>query len=141
MSEPERCLACGARRDDPDHDCGGCATCGALNRGYGADGDQCADCLEDDDPIPAGRAALLDSIAKATAVPPGTMASMDGTTSDVARFIPHGATCEADDGRGSDFGRCGSAGYGYAVHEGRERVVCQFHFDNYAGPRIRGTHS
>jgi hypothetical protein len=84
--------------------------------------------------MPAERQAMLDGIAKATAVPPGTMASIDVAP----RFMPHGSTCEANDGRGSDFGLCHAAGYGFAVHEGRDRVVCRFHFDRYQGRRIRG---
>jgi hypothetical protein len=47
------------------------------------------------------------------------------------RFIPHGQRCEADDGRGSDFGRCHEPAYGVVVHEGRERYVCHFHQQHY----------
>jgi hypothetical protein len=46
-------------------------------------------------------------------------------------FIPHGMRCEADDGRGGDFGRCEMQATGVVTHEGRERYVCTFHLEHY----------
>ena len=46
-------------------------------------------------------------------------------------FIPHGTRCEADDGRGSDFGRCSELARGIVTHEGRDRYVCGFHLKHY----------
>lgn len=48
-----------------------------------------------------------------------------------AEFIPHGQRCEADDGRGSDFGRCHEWASATVVHEGRQRYVCHFHKVHY----------
>lgn len=45
------------------------------------------------------------------------------------KFIPHGATCEADDGRGADFGKCGElAVMVVSDDKGRDRYVCGFHW-------------
>ena len=38
-----------------------------------------------------------------------------------ATIYPSGSTCEADDGRGSDFGRCGDPAAGYAILPGGDR--------------------
>ena len=46
-------------------------------------------------------------------------------------FIPHGQRCEADDGRGTDFGRCSDAATTTVIHEGIRRYVCHFHFVHY----------
>lgn len=46
-------------------------------------------------------------------------------------FIPHGSRCEADDGRGPDFGKCREAATRYVTHEGIDRPVCAFHFYHY----------
>lgn len=44
-------------------------------------------------------------------------------------FIPHGSRCEADDGRGSDFGQCdNSASQKVTDARGRERYVCERHY-------------
>lgn len=62
-----------------------------------------------------------------------------GTVDAEPRFLPHGACCEADDGRGSEFGRCNDPAYGYAVDGTRERFVCFFHWHRWPGRLIRGT--
>jgi hypothetical protein len=46
-------------------------------------------------------------------------------------FIPHGTRCEADDGRGSDFGQCSMWAAGAVIHAGRQRYVCTFHLQHY----------
>ena len=46
-------------------------------------------------------------------------------------FIPHGATCEADDGRGPDFGRCHDPAEGIVVFRGMDRYVCAFHLKHF----------
>lgn len=43
------------------------------------------------------------------------------------RFIPHGSRCEADDGRGSDFGRCDRSAVAYVADGRVDRLVCAFH--------------
>lgn len=49
-------------------------------------------------------------------------------------FIPHGARCEADDGRGSDFGQCSEAASRAVLHRGLSRYVCAFHHRHYKHP-------
>lgn len=52
-----------AEEDDTEEDDGGGETCGALNRGYGAEGGQCAECVEDEDAEPeALRLGQFDSL-------------------------------------------------------------------------------
>jgi hypothetical protein len=46
-------------------------------------------------------------------------------------FMPHLQRCEADDGRGSDFGRCYDYATGVVTHEWRDRYVCTFHLRHY----------
>lgn len=53
-------------------------------------------------------------------------------------FIPHLTRCEADDGRGSDFGRCDNYATGIVIHDGHERYVCTFHLTHYT-PHPQGS--
>ena len=57
------------------------------------------------------------------------------------RFIPHGAECEADDGRGSDFGKCGEPARAIVEHEGRDRYVCGFHLKHYKPEAVKVYHA
>lgn len=67
---------------------------------------------------------------KPTALPvPGSTLDADSTLG--ARFIPHGARCEADDGRGPDFGRCQEYASAWVRTEHGDRVVCHFHHKGY----------
>ena len=44
------------------------------------------------------------------------------------RFPGHGSACEADDDRGTDFGRCGLPGYTIVHYLSKDRVVCRDHY-------------
>lgn len=46
-------------------------------------------------------------------------------------IVPQGMRCEADDGRGPDFGICHEPARGMVIHKGRERYVCAFHLKHY----------
>jgi hypothetical protein len=48
--------------------------------------------------------------------------------SQTIRFPGHGATCEANDDRGTDFGRCGEPAYTIVSSEGRDYAVCYDHY-------------
>jgi hypothetical protein len=49
-------------------------------------------------------------------------------TGESRQFVPSGARCEADDGRGSDFGTCsGTASAVVTDDRGRDRYVCTHH--------------
>lgn len=60
---------------------------------------------------------------------PGSTFDADATLG--ARFIPHGARCEADDGRGPDFGRCQEYASAWVSTEHGDRVVSHFHHKYY----------
>jgi hypothetical protein len=51
-------------------------------------------------------------------------------------FIPHLQRCDADDGRGSDFGRCSRSATGVVCHEGHDKYVCTFHLQHYTSDPV-----
>lgn len=48
-------------------------------------------------------------------------------------FVPHGQRCEADDGRGPDFGRCAEPAEGWVLVKGAPYCVCAFHAKHWRG--------
>ncbi len=44
------------------------------------------------------------------------------------RFIPHGTRCDADDGR-QDYGKCIEVARRIMWADGKDRYVCQRHYD------------
>lgn len=64
----------------------------------------------------------------------------DASSRAFPRFIPHGTRCQADDGRGGEFGQCSDSAVGIAVTDKGERWVCEFHFTHWDGQKMRGSH-
>ena len=48
-------------------------------------------------------------------------------------FVPHGSRCEADDGRGPDFGRCEEVARAWVTTKNGDKLVCDFHRRHWHG--------